>query len=91
MTYSFDQLFQTLHSEQWKIIDGEGKTAGRVDVHFDVAAARVSIAVRADIEEADLDELVSSVDERLVPAKTRGDVRISVWRGESAGTFIPRR
>lgn len=86
---TFEQLFRTPSSEQWKILDGDGGTLGRVDVHFGPASARVTVAVAPAVSEADLEDLLATVDERLVPAKARGDLRITVWRGESLGTFAP--
>lgn len=88
LSVTFEQLFRTLASEQWKIVS-DGETIGRVDVHFDPVSARVSLTVASEVTDADLDDLLASVDERLVPEKARRNVRIAVWRGESVGTFAP--
>lgn len=88
LSVTFEQLFRTLASEQWKIVE-DGETIGRVDVHFDPVSARITVAVAPRVTDADLDDLLASVDERLVPEKARRDVRITVWRGESLGTFAP--
>lgn len=89
LSVTFEQLFRTLSSEQWKIVDEAGEAIGRVDVHFDPESARVTVAVTSAVADGDLEDLLASVDERLVPEKARRNVRITVWRGESLGTFAP--
>ncbi len=89
--FTFEQIFRTTQSEQWKVLDASGVAAGRVDVHFEPGAARVSVVVRDDVSEDDLADLFSTIDERLVPQKARADVRITAWRGSSLGTFAPER
>ncbi len=89
--YTFEQLFRTTQSEQWKVLDPAGVAAGRVDVHFEPGTARVTLVVRDDVTEDDVTDLLSTVDERLVPQKARADVKVTVWRGASLGTFAPER
>ena len=89
--FTFEQTFRTTQSEQWKVLDAEGIPAGRVDVHFEPGAARVTLVVRDDVSEDALTDLLSTVDERLVPQKARADVKITAWRGASLGTFAPER
>lgn len=87
--FTFEQLFHTTQSEQWKVLDAGGVPAGRVDVHFEPGSARVSVVVRDDVTEDDLQDLLTTIDERLVPQKARADVKITAWRGASLGTFAP--
>ncbi|MCK9486323.1 MAG: hypothetical protein M0R73_06430 [Dehalococcoidia bacterium] len=90
-SFTFEQLFRTTQSEQWKVLDAAGATAGRVDVHFEPGVARVSVVVQDDVNEDDLQDLLSTIDERLVPQKARADVKITAWRGAALGTFAPDR
>lgn len=94
-SFRFDQIFRTPASEQWSVIpaivpdDEAPLVAGRVDVHFDRGYARVTIVLRDDISEDDAVQVISQVDEQLVPSKARGDVKITLWRGTHFGTFAP--
>lgn len=95
MSFRFEQLFRTPSSEQWSVIrdsaseDDVPPVAGRVDVHFDQGYARVTVVLRDDFTDDDATEVVALVDERLIPSKGRGDVKITLWRGAHAGTFVP--
>jgi len=98
VTFRFEQIFRTPSSEQWSVLrdpasDEEAPlVAGRVDVHFDPQGAgysRVTVVLREDLGEDGATEVLTLVDEQLVPAKARGDVRITLWRGAHAGTFVP--
>ena len=98
MSFRFDQIFRTPSSEQWTVVrepspetpdDVVPPVAGRVDVHFDRGYSRVTVVLRDDISDDDATDVIAMVDERLVPANSRGDVRITLWRGAHAGTFIP--
>ncbi|MGE3961629.1 MAG: hypothetical protein AB7F65_08125 [Dehalococcoidia bacterium] len=96
MSYRFEQLFRTPSSEQWSVLSdapvGEDQippVAGRVDVHFDRGYARVTVVLREDIDDDEATAVISMVDEHLVPTKGRGDVKITLWRGGHAGTFVP--
>jgi len=94
--YRFEQLFRTPSSEQWSVVpavapseDEVPPVAGRVDVHFDQGYARVTVVLRAEIDDEDATDVIALVDEQLVPSKARGDVKITLWRGAHAGTFVP--
>ncbi len=98
MSFQFEQLFRTPSSEQWSVVrqstpdapqDTVPPVEGRVDVHFDRGYSRVTVVLRDDISDDDATEVIALVDERLVPASARGDVKITLWRGAHAGTFIP--
>lgn len=100
MSFRFEQLFRTPGSEQWSVLRDDASTegqaddqvppvAGRVDVHFDRGYARVTVILRADIGDDEATEVIALVDERLVPNRARGDVKITLWRGSHAGTFVP--
>ena len=98
MTFRFEQLFRTPSSEQWSVVrelgadapqDQVPPVAGRVDVHFDRGYARVTVVLRDDISDEDATNIIAMVDERLVPTAGRGDVKITLWQGTHAGTFIP--
>jgi uncharacterized protein YhfF len=97
VTYRFEQIFRTPASEQWSVLrdarsdDEVAPIAGRVDVHFDRSYARVTIVLRDDVSDDDATALLARVDEQLVPLKSRGDVRITLWRGAHEGTFAPQR
>jgi hypothetical protein len=99
VTFHFEQIFRTPASEQWSVIRDAGSeeeaslVAGRVDVHFDTQAgastSRVTVVLRDDLGDDGATEVLTLVDEQLIPAKARGDVRITLWRGAHAGTFVP--
>ena len=89
-TFRFEPLFRTPNSEQWSAIhEGDPAPVGRVDVHFDGGSARVTLVARDDVTDEAAQELLALVDERLVPERARRDVRITLWRGQHNGTFVP--
>jgi hypothetical protein len=90
VTFRFDQRYQTAASAQWALLDDAGATLGRIDAHFEPGRARVTLVVATAVDDTAAEDLVATIDETLVPALSRGDVRISVWRGESLGTFAPQ-
>lgn len=93
--YRFEQIFRTPSSEQWSVLptvtseDEVPPVAGRVDVHFDQGYARITVVLRSEIDDGDATDVIALVDEQLVPSKARGDVKITLWRGAHAGTFVP--
>lgn len=87
--YSFERESRTPFSETYAI-DVDGATVGRVDIHFTSSGVvHATLCVPADFDEADIEDLIGEVDERLVLTADpyRDDFRVTVWRGEHAGLF----
>jgi hypothetical protein len=88
--FRLERLFRTPTSEQWSVrVEDDGSPVARVDVHFGPQSARVTVSSSEDLDAEATEALIALVDERLVPAKTRGNVRITLWRGRHEGTFVP--
>lgn len=89
VAYQFQPLYHTPSSSQWTILGDDDTRLGRVDLHFEPGRARVTLVLVEAIDDDGLEALAALVDEQLVPALSRGDVRISAWRGTLLGTFAP--
>ncbi len=86
--WRFERESRTPHSEQWTIETAEF-AVGRVDLHFTSSRTFGTIALHSSVDEASIEELIAEVDERLVLTADpeRDDFVVTVWRGESYGTF----
>jgi hypothetical protein len=86
--WRFQREARTPHSEQWAI-ETEQYSIGRVDLHFTSSRTFGTIALHHSVAEEDIEELIAEVDERLVLTADpdREDFVVTVWRGESYGTF----
>lgn len=86
--WRFERESRTPHSEQWAIETDE-YSVGRVDLHFTAAAVHATLALHHSVDEAAIEELIAEIDERLVLSADpeRSDFIVTVWRGESYGTF----
>ncbi len=86
--WRFQREARTPHSEQWAI-ETEQYSIGRVDLHFTSSRTFGTIALHHSVAEDDIEELIAEVDERLVLTADpdREDFVVTVWRGESYGTF----
>lgn len=62
---------------------------GSVDLHIEGKRARATVAVRATVDDDTLDEVIEQFDEHKVPPEHRGDLQVTVWRGEALGVFGP--
>ncbi len=86
--WRFERESRTPHSEQWAI-ETDDFAIGHVDLHFTSSRTFGTIAVHSSVDEATIEELIAEVDERLVLTADpeRDDFVVTVWRGESYGTF----
>jgi hypothetical protein len=87
-TYHFERIARTPQSESWRV-ETDDAAIGRVDLHFTDAKAYGTLVVHASLPEADIEELISDIDARLVSTadEYREDFVVNVWRGEEFGTF----
>jgi hypothetical protein len=87
--YGFEREARTASSEAY-IIDVEGETIGRVDVHFLASTAvHATLCVPAQFDEDDIEDLIAEIDARLVLShdSDRADFVVTVWRGTQAGVY----
>ena len=87
-TYHFERIARTPQSESWRI-ETDAAAIGRVDLHFTDAKTYGTLVVHTSVAEADIEELITEVDARLVSTadEYREDFVVTVWRGEEFGTF----
>jgi hypothetical protein len=87
--YQFERESRTPYSEAYAVDDG-GDVIGRVDIHFNSSGmVHATLCVPQDFEEADIEDLIAEIDERLVLTSEphREDFIVTVWRGVQAGVF----
>jgi hypothetical protein len=88
-TYSFERESRTPFSEAY-VVERDGSDVGRVDIHFTQSGAvYATLCVPAAFAEADVEDLIAEIDERLVLAAEafREDFIVTVWRGERLGVY----
>lgn len=88
--YQFERESRTPHSEVYSIEDGVGDAVGRVDLHFTPSTiVRATLCVPVDFDDAELQDLIAEIDERLVLTSDafRADFIVTVWRGAPAGVY----
>lgn len=90
--WRFERESRTPHSEQWSI-ETDQYSIGRVDLHFTSSRTFATISLHHSIDEAEIEELIAEIDERLVLTADpeRDDFVVTVWRGEVYGTFLEDR
>lgn len=87
--YGFSREARTASSEAY-VIEVEGEAMGRVDLHFMASSAvAATLCVPAEFDEADIEDLIAEIDEKLVLSHdaSRADFVVTVWRGTMAGVF----
>jgi hypothetical protein len=87
--YGYEREARTGTSEAY-IVDVEGETIGRVDLHFLASTAvHATLCVPAEFDEADIEDLIADIDARLVLShdSDRADFVVTVWRGAPAGVY----
>lgn len=88
--YQFERESRTPTSEAYTIEDGSGDAIGRVDLHFTPSSmAHATLCVPVDFDEAEIQDLIAEIDERLVLTTDayRDDLVVTVWRGTPAGVY----
>jgi len=85
---TFDLIIRTPSSARWAILHDQTQV-GSVDMHLEQQRARATIVVAASLDDDALDEIIEAFDAQMIPDEFRRDVRLTVWRGESLGTFAP--
>ena len=88
--YQFERESRTPHSETYTIEDAGGDAIGRVDLHFTASTmAYATLCVPVDFDEAEIQDLIGEIDERLVLSNDpyRDDFVVTVWRGTQAGVY----
>jgi len=86
--YSFEREARTSHSEQWAI-ENNDHSLGRVDLHFTSEKTHATLSVHFSMNDDEIEELISEIDERLVLSADpeREDFIVTVWKGEEFGVF----
>lgn len=86
--FQFERESRTPTSESFTILTDDSEI-GRVDIHFNEEIVNATLCVPEDFTEGDIQELIGSVDERLVmTAKPfREDFMCTVWLGRHAGVY----
>lgn len=86
--FQFERESRTPSSESFSV-QAEDKVIGRVDVHFGDDICSATICVPEGFAEADIQELIGEVDERLVMTAhpNREDFVVTVWIGRHAGVY----
>lgn len=86
--YRFEREARTPYSEVYTIDDGE-HSLGRIDVHYTSAVTYATLAVHHSLGDAEIQELLSAIDERIVSSADpyREDLIVTVWRGEEVGVY----
>ena len=87
--YGFEREARTASSEAY-IIDVEGETIGRVDLHYLASSAvHATLCVPAQFDDDDIEDLIAEIDARLVLShdSDRDDFVVTVWRGSPAGVY----
>jgi hypothetical protein len=87
--YQFERESRTPYSEAYSVAES-GDVIGRVDVHFAPSGiVYATLCVPQDFDEADIQDLIGEIDERLVLSTDayRDDFVVTVWRGVQAGVY----
>jgi hypothetical protein len=88
-SYTFERETRTPHSESYSIEIDDG-TAARVDLHYaDIGVVHATLCVGEGMTEDEVQELISTIDERLVMSANplRDDFVVSVWVGRPGGQY----
>jgi hypothetical protein len=85
---SFERQFRTPHSEGYYITQGDERI-GRVDLHFASDVVYATLVIETDVDEDDVQDLITQVDEELVMSADvpREDFLVSVYRGKDLGFY----
>lgn len=86
--YQFERESRTPYSESYIITSGSDDV-GRVDIHFTSSAAYATLCVPENFGEEEVQELIGTIDERLVLTTDpyREDFVVTVWSGRQAGVY----
>jgi hypothetical protein len=87
--YQFERESRTPFSESYSVAES-GDVIGRVDIHFAPSGiVYATLCVPQDFDEADVQDLIGEIDERLVLSTDayRDDFVVTVWRGVQAGVY----
>ncbi len=87
--YSFERESRTPFSECYTI-EENGDVVGRADLHFTPSSiVYATLCVPQDFDEAEIQDLIGEIDERLVLSTDayRDDFVVTVWRGTQAGVY----
>ncbi len=87
--YGFSREARTGSSEGY-VIEVEGEAMGRVDLHFLASSAVAgTLCVPTAFDDADIEDLIAEIDERLVLSHDadRADFVVTVWRGAVVGVY----
>ena len=87
--YQFERESRTPFSEAYSVTES-GDAVGRADIHFTpTGIVYATLCVPQDFDEADIQDLIGEIDERLVLSTDayRDDFVVTVWRGVQAGVY----
>lgn len=87
--YQFERESRTPFSEAYSVTES-GDPIGRADLHFAPSGmVYATLCVPQDYDEADIQDLIGEIDERLVLSTDayRDDFIVTVWRGVQAGVY----
>jgi hypothetical protein len=87
--YTFERESRTPYSESYSVQEA-GDVIGRVDLHFTPSSmVHATLCVPQDFDEAEIQDLIAEIDERLVLSTDayRDDFVVTVWRGAQAGVY----
>jgi len=84
----FERETRTPYSESYTIFE-DGGIVGRIDLHFQNGNVYGPLCTTADADEARIQQLIETIDERLVMTADpyREDFVVTVWKGSPAGVY----
>jgi len=86
--FHFERECRTPHSEAY-VIENEGGSAARVDLHYTPAAVFATLCVPTDWGEDDIQDVIADLDDRVVRSADpfRDDLIVTVWSGAEVGVY----
>jgi len=84
----YERECRTPYSESYTIME-DGSIIGRIDLHYQGDNVYGTLCTTADATDERIQELIDSMDERLVmtAAPFRDDFIVTVWKGWSGGVY----
>lgn len=85
---TFERESRTPYSETYSLWEDDG-LIGRVDLHYQGGNVYATLCTTADAGEERIQELIDTIDERLVMTADpfREDFVVTVWKGSPGGVY----
>ena len=86
--FTYERESRTPSSESY-VVENEQGSRARADLHFTPAIVYGTVCVPADWSEADIQDVIADLDDRVVRSADpfRQDFIVTVWTGTEAGVY----